>query len=145
MAVAWSRLAEPILSAASFCMTSPLVFDTNVSPFDAPFVPVLPLPGVGQPGPGDRDDAASPSLAPSIFALHLVNGEHYSGAERVQDLLAKQLPRYGCGVSFVCATPDKFPNARETKTAPLLEMPVRGWFDFRAVKRIAALIRSENY
>ena len=63
---------------------------------------------------------------PSIFALHLVNGEHYSGAERVQDLLARQLPQFGCEVGFACVKPQKFPNARETKTAPLVEMPMRG-------------------
>ena len=92
-------------------MSSPLVFDTT-SPFDTPFVPVLPLPGVGKQGLGDHRDEAAPSLTPSIFSLHLINGEHYSGAERVQDLLAKQLPRYGCEVGFVCVKPRRFPNAR---------------------------------
>ena len=51
-----------------------------------------------------------------VFALHLINGEHYSGAERVQDLLAKQLPQFGCEVGFACVKPQRFPNARETKT-----------------------------
>ena len=27
--------------------------------------------------------------------LHVINGEHYAGAERVQDLLAKRLPEFG--------------------------------------------------
>jgi glycosyltransferase involved in cell wall biosynthesis len=83
--------------------------------------------------------------APSVFALHLVDGEHYCGAERVQDLLAKQLPRFGCEVGFVCAKPHRFPNARETKTAPLIEMPIRNRYDLSAVKRLAELIRSEDY
>jgi glycosyltransferase involved in cell wall biosynthesis len=125
-------------------MSSPLVLDT-ISPFDTPFVPVLPLPDAGRQGLRDRRDEAPSSLPPSIFSLHLVNGEHYSGAERVQDLLAKQLPRYGCEVGFVCVKPMKFPNARETKTAPLVEMPMRSRFDLRVVKRIAELIRSEDY
>src|ERR1043165_8721630 len=97
-----------LLSAASLCMSSPLVFDT-ISPFDAPFVPVLPLPGVGKQGLRESHDESSSSPSRSIFSLHLVNGEHYSGAERVQDLLAKQLPRYGCEVGFVCVKPGKFP------------------------------------
>jgi glycosyltransferase involved in cell wall biosynthesis len=89
----------------------------------------------------------SPDSAPprTIFALHLVNGEHYSGAERVQDLLARQLPRFGCEVGFVCVKPQRFPNSRDTKTAPLVEMPMRGRFDLRIVKRLAELIRSEDY
>lgn len=126
-------------------MTSPLVFDTDPSPFDTPFVPVLPLPGIGKQSAVNRRDEAPPSLPPSIFSLHLVNGEHYSGAERVQDLLAKQLPRCGCEVGFVCVKPERFPNARETKTAPLVEMPMRSRFDLRVVKRIANLVRSEDY
>ncbi len=127
-------------------MSSPLVFDTNASPFDGTqFVPVLPLPGVGKTGSGDRRDTSPPPLQPSIFALHLVNGEHYSGAERVQDLLARQLPRFGCEVGFACVKPQRFPNARETKTAPLVEMPMRSRFDLRVVKRIAELVRSEDY
>jgi glycosyltransferase involved in cell wall biosynthesis len=81
----------------------------------------------------------------SIFALHLINGEHYSGAERVQDLLARQLPQFGCEVGFACVKPQRFPNARETKTAPLVEMPMRGRFDFRIVKHLANLVRNENY
>jgi glycosyltransferase involved in cell wall biosynthesis len=75
----------------------------------------------------------------------LVNGEHYSGAERVQDLLARQLPRFGCEVGFACVKPQRFPNARETKTAPLVEMPMQGRFDFRIVKQLAKLCRDEDY
>jgi glycosyltransferase involved in cell wall biosynthesis len=125
-------------------MTLPLVFDTN-SPFDTPFVPVLPLPGVGKTGIGEHRTVEPAAPQPSIFALHLVNGEHYSGAERVQDLLARQLPQFGCEVGFACVKPQRFPNARETKTAPLVEMPMRGRFDLRIVKRIAELVRSEDY
>lgn len=81
----------------------------------------------------------------SVFAMHLINGEHYSGAERVQDLLAKQLPRFGCEVGFACVKPGRFPAARETKTAPLVEMPMRGRFDFGIVKRLERLCRDEDY
>lgn len=117
-------------------MSFPLVFDMDASPFEAPLVPVLPLTGTDTPGAGQRQ-AELPAAPPqSIFALHLVNGEHYSGAERVQDLLARQLPQFGCEVGFACVKPQRFPNARETKTAPLVEMPMRGRFDLRVVKRI---------
>ena len=77
----------------------------------------------------------------TIQVLHLVNGEHYSGAERVQDLLARQLPQFGCEVGFACVKPRRFPAARESKQAPLVEMPMRGRFDLRVVKRIAELVR----
>jgi glycosyltransferase involved in cell wall biosynthesis len=77
--------------------------------------------------------------------MHLVNGEHYSGAERVQDLLARQLPRFGCEVGFTCVKPQRFPSARETKTAPLVEMPMQGRFDLRIVKQLEKLCRDEDY
>jgi glycosyltransferase involved in cell wall biosynthesis len=81
----------------------------------------------------------------TIQVLHLVNGEHYSGAERVQDLLARQLPRFGCDVGFACVKPRRFPDARQSKNAPLVKMPMRGRFDLRVVKRIVELVRTGGY
>lgn len=40
--------------------------------------------------------------------LHIINGEHYSGAERVQDLLAMKLPDLGCNVYLGCLKPGIF-------------------------------------
>ena len=89
-------------------------------------------------------DQAAPE-ATRINVLHLVNGEHYSGAERVQDLLARQLPRFGCEVGFACVKPRRFPDARQSKRAPLVKMPMRGRFDLRVVKRLVELVGSEGY
>ncbi len=127
-------------------MTSPLIFDTPTAPFDGnTLVPVLPRAGAVEAGRDIRETSGDSAPPQSIFALHLVNGEHYSGAERVQDLLARQLPRFGCEVGFACVKPQRFPDARETKTAPLVEMPMRGRFDLRVVKRIAEMVRGEDY
>jgi len=93
----------------------------------------------------DVDETEHGDLPAMIRALHLVNGEHYSGAERVQDLLATQLPRLGCDVGFACVKPRRFPAARESKTAPLTELPMRGRFDLRIVKPITRLINDERY
>jgi glycosyltransferase involved in cell wall biosynthesis len=115
-------------------------------------VAVLPAPDVLPfPGPSldashaDTHVAARETQPHTINALHLVNGEHYSGAERVQDLLAVCLPQNGCEVGFVCVKPRRFPAARESKDAPLFEMPMRGRFDLRVVKRIAALVKEGGY
>ncbi len=125
-------------------MSSPWVFDSLTPQSDGTtLVPARVLSSAGETG--IRDQAAAAPAPRTIFALHLVNGEHYSGAERVQDLLARQLPRFGCEVGFACVKPQRFPNARETKTAPLVEMPMRGRFDFRVVKRIAEMVRGEDY
>jgi glycosyltransferase involved in cell wall biosynthesis len=114
----------------------------------APPADVSPLPFV--PRVADAAEAPlgldhRPTALETIHALHLVNGEHYSGAERVQDLLARQLPRFGCEVGFVCVKPRRFPSARESKNAPLVEMPMRGRFDLRVVKRLATLVRNNGY
>jgi glycosyltransferase involved in cell wall biosynthesis len=103
----------------------------------------------GIPSPRSTELTTGQPLVPcppaTIRALHLVNGEHYSGAERVQDLLAKQLPHLGCEVGFVCVKPRRFPAARESKDAPLVEMPMRGRFDLRVVKRIVRMIEDDGY
>ncbi len=77
--------------------------------------------------------------------LHVINGEHYSGAERVQDLLAKQLPQFGYEVGFACVKPKRFAEAREFKNAPLVEMPMLNRFDWRVVKQLAELIIDDGY
>ncbi len=87
---------------------------------------------------------AAPPAIGTARVLHLINGEHYSGAERVQDLLARELPQFGYEVGFGCVKPLRFPAAREAKTAPLFEFPMRGRFDLRVVKKIVRLVESEK-
>ena len=86
-------------------------------------------------------EAAPPCLA---SALHVINGEYYSGAERVQDLLAIQLPRSGYEVGFACVKPDRFPRVRQS-AVPLFETPMRSRFDLRASWQIADIVRRHGY
>ncbi len=44
--------------------------------------------------------------APKV--LHLINGDDYSGGERVQDLLGLRLPDFGYAVHYVCLKPGRF-------------------------------------
>ena len=81
----------------------------------------------------------------TVRALHLINGEHYSGAERVQDLLARQLPQFGYDVGFACLKPFRFPVARQTTSAPLVELAMRGRFDLRVVKKLVRLVQDQDY
>ncbi|MCA9164720.1 MAG: hypothetical protein KDA62_17135, partial [Planctomycetales bacterium] len=50
----------------------------------------------------DREAAST-----NVRVLHVINGEHYSGAERVQDLLAARLPEFGFDAGFACVKPDR--------------------------------------
>ncbi|MCO8122525.1 glycosyltransferase [Stieleria sp. TO1_6] len=67
----------------------------------APLVPIV-LP-VAQP----PADVEKPSL-PKLRVLHIVNGEHFSGAERVQSHLGRCLPDFSVDADFACVKPGKF-------------------------------------
>jgi hypothetical protein len=43
-----------------------------------------------------------------LKVLHVVNGEHFSGAERVQSHLGRCLPKYGVAADFASVKPGKF-------------------------------------
>jgi glycosyltransferase involved in cell wall biosynthesis len=127
-------------------MPAPISLDSIDTPYeDAAVLPPPPVAPSVDAGKQNENGALTPHTTATIQALHLVNGEHYSGAERVQDLLARQLPQFGCEVGFVCVKPRRFPAARETQQAPLVEMPMQGRFDLRVVKQITQLVRSDGY
>jgi glycosyltransferase involved in cell wall biosynthesis len=80
-----------------------------------------------------------------VRVLHVINGEHYAGAERVQDLLALRLPDFGFEVGFACLKPGQFAAARQAIDAPLIDARMRSRFDFAAAWQITEVIRSEGY
>jgi glycosyltransferase involved in cell wall biosynthesis len=77
--------------------------------------------------------------------LHVINGEHFSGAERVQDLLAARLPACGFEVDFVCLKPGKFPEARTYRRAVLHQAPMRSRFDLRVARQVKRLVGEHQY
>jgi glycosyltransferase involved in cell wall biosynthesis len=81
----------------------------------------------------------------SLRVLHVINGQHYSGAERVQDLLALNLSRFGFEVGFACLKPGRFADLRQAQQATVIEMPMSFRFDLRPAFRLARKIRRENY
>ena len=86
-----------------------------------------------------------PTEAQSVAVLHVINGEHYAGAERVQDLLAGQLPGLGFDVGLACIKPDQFPKMRLNREVPLYEVPMSGRFDLRPVRRLVEIVRRHGY
>lgn len=93
--------------------------------------------------PARRTDVRPSS--PATRVLHVINGEIYGGAERVQDLLALSLARCGFEVGFACLKPDRFAAVRLAQAAPLYNVPMRGRTDLRPILRLAELIRREGY
>ncbi|WP_428308826.1 glycosyltransferase [Lacipirellula sp.] len=97
--------------------------------------------------PAVLDVDAVEAVAPPrlVRVLHVINGEHYSGAERVQDLLAGYLPDCGYEVGFACVKPNRFPEVRKFRDAALYPMPMRSRLDFSCGRKLAALIRDEGF
>ncbi|MEX1223910.1 MAG: glycosyltransferase [Pirellulales bacterium] len=85
------------------------------------------------------------SAATTVKVLHLINGEHYAGAEKVQDVLAARLGDFGYQVGFACLKPGRFPTARQAQHVPLVELPMQSRIDLKPLKRLARLIRDEQY
>ncbi len=103
-----------------------------------------PLPTDLRSVPGEGTLGAESAVA-AIGVLHVINGEHYAGAERVQDLLALRLPALGFEVSFACVKPGRFGDARQSRHSPLYSVPMRSRLDLRAGWKIARLVRSHGY
>lgn len=81
----------------------------------------------------------------TVKVLHLINGEHFSGAERVQDLLAMALPQFGYEVGFACLKPRKFPEVRRSQDCQLFETPMKSKLDLWVATRIAKLVNEHGY
>jgi glycosyltransferase involved in cell wall biosynthesis len=93
---------------------------------------------------------APPVTAPAqavelIRVLHVINGQYYAGAERVQDLLARNLPACGFSVGFAAVKLDLFDDLRQWRDAPLFEVPMLSRFDLRAAVRVAEIVRQGGY
>lgn len=85
------------------------------------------------------------SSTAAVRVLHVINGEDYAGAERVQDSLALRLPAFGFDVGFACLKPRRFAEMRQATSAPVYELPMRSKFDWSPAKRLARLVRDEGY
>ncbi len=77
--------------------------------------------------------------------LHVVNGEHYAGAERVQDLLALRLQYLGFEVGLACLKQGHFATVRKAAKAKLYQVAMRNRFDLRPVVQLVRIVRTEGY
>lgn len=77
--------------------------------------------------------------------LQVINGEYYSGAERVQDLLALGLQELGYEPAFACVKPGIFPDKRIAKAIPLFRVPMSSQYDIRAALKLVNIIKKNKY
>lgn len=75
--------------------------------------------------------------------LHIVNGEHYAGAERVQDLLAMRLPDFGYQVAFATLKRGTFQRRLEEGDYEARSFTMQSRFDLLGIaSRIADYART---
>lgn len=120
----------------------------STSEVDATYLGGISLPQSQQEQTTATDEITSGDQSQNkktVRVLHVINGEHFAGAERVQDLLAGRLGRFGYEVGFACLKPGEFLNARRYTDAPLYETPMHGRFDFSAARRLSKIIKDESY
>jgi glycosyltransferase involved in cell wall biosynthesis len=88
---------------------------------------------------------SSGQLKSTIKALHVINGEHFSGAERVQQLLGKCLAEFGVESSFACVKPGKFPDLCGLRPEQILCLPMLRRFDLRVVDQLVRQVREHGF
>lgn len=76
--------------------------------------------------------------------LHIINGEHFAGAERVQDLLALNLPYFGYECEFICLKEGEF-NKRRKSTCPTTVFTMNSKFDLSISKRVVEAVKDKNF
>lgn len=95
--------------------------------------------------PESQDRSTVKKSVAAVRVLHLINGEHYAGAERVQDLLAARLGQFGFEVGLACLKPGQFPEKRQSQDTPLFEVPMRSRIDLRPIWQLVRIVREHDY
>ena len=80
----------------------------------------------------------------SIGVLHIINGEHFSGAERVQQILGKRLPDQTVTPHFVCLKDGKFPEMCGLDPTMVSVQSMRSRLDLSLVRKIANQTKEMN-
>ncbi len=86
---------------------------------------------------------ALPNVEMSV--LHIINGEHFSGAERVQQLLGKRLPEFGVAADFACLKIGKFAANSDLPPETIFSVPMKGRFDREIAQRLRYIVEAGEY
>lgn len=100
------------------------------------------------PQSGQTPDTKNSLPKIDLKVLHVVNGEHFSGAERVQSHLGRCLPQHGVAADFACVKPGRFSQMlreHDGQWGQGFDLPMRHRADVRAAIGIRNLIRTQDY
>ncbi len=93
---------------------------------------------------GSKPSVREPVSIRATRMLHIINGEHFSGAERVQQLLGIGLPKYGFSPYFACVNPGKFRQHCGWPDDIVRATPMRGRFDLKLIRHLVKLVHSSR-
>lgn len=120
----------------SFSSSPSLIMPTSDYLAQVPFAADVPM------AEGRRNEPENLlARAAMVNVLHLINGEHFSGAERVQQNLGRQLDPFGFASHFACLKPGKFPELCGLPSDRVHALPMRGRFDRGVIDRTVALVK----
>jgi glycosyltransferase involved in cell wall biosynthesis len=140
--VAPQAVCPCVFSSCNFLRKSYVLSEKLSAPRDLPVTTIEQL----LTSPPVTVVATAPAAPPaSVAVLHIINGEHYAGAERVQDLLGQQLPNLGYRPGFVCLKNGQFAAMRKSADSPLYDVAMSGRADFSPVGRLSRIVRDEGY
>jgi glycosyltransferase involved in cell wall biosynthesis len=80
----------------------------------------------------------------TINVLHLLNGEQYSGIERVVDHLAESAPGHGFRLHLACLKPGDMPSRLKTSEARLHFVGMRSRIDLTGILALRRIALREN-
>ncbi|WP_164102619.1 glycosyltransferase [Candidatus Laterigemmans baculatus] len=92
--------------------------------------------------PGGREGAVRQG---TVSVLHIINGQHFAGAERVQVHLGRCLPSEGFRADFACLTPGRFLEQCPRDESEVFAVPMRSRYDLGVAGRILAAVGSRRY
>lgn len=81
---------------------------------------------------------------PLVDVLHLVNGEQYSGLERVVDHLSDQAAEFGYRLHLVMLKPGLMAERMQSRAATVHSVAMRSRFDFGVIPRILHIARDTS-
>lgn len=99
--------------------------------------------GSAAAGTDNREQATS-----TIRVVHVVNGEHFAGAERVQSHLGRCLPKFGVTADFAMVKPGKFAEMLQEQQGQWgggFELPMSKRYDLRPAWQLREIVRDGQY
>ena len=97
-------------------------------------------------GPGDAADSIK--AVRKVRVLHIVNGQHFAGAERVQSHLGRCLPKFSVAADFAFVKPGIFAQMvhdRQGEWGNGFNVAMSGRFDVRPAWHLCDLIGQYSY